>query len=864
MFKHLFKCGNRLQGTLSVLVCMLWQVYPVQGQTVPCNAATSQATSVSGLCVGCYVENPTLAVDTDTATFSTLRVTLGLLGGYVEQKLNFPTISQPGDSVRLFLNFPVGLLDLSLLGSIQVATYNGDVYNNDRQVINGELLTIRLITQQQALISWVPVNLFNKVEVRLNSGLLQLLNTVNINYIHKVVPAPTITTTTNSICSGETIQLNATVPPGATVHWYNQPSGGSALATGNNFNVLAVPGNSFYYAQAERSGCINPQRAVATVSGRILPAEPVILNPSDSICNNTIASFSASQSPGNVTKWYNQTVGGNLLFSGPTFTTPILNTTTTYYAATQDSTGCISQLRTKVTAHVLPPGPGISLAGTKSFGGTGKDIFNAIVYTTDKGYFAGGSSTSKDGDLPLNNNGMDFWAVKFDSTGNKVWSKTYGSSTTDSLTSVASTSDGKLILCGNYNTGTAAVSGKILGLDTNGNQLWSQSTKYYNQYAKASNREKAIIVIGSDGTKLQLTEWSSTGILLRSAVYNGSYTPDQLSFIRIPGKHILIAGSVNNGNSYGKDLFILNIDSNLNRVWEKVFLGLGNDVGVDVTAAPDGKFSITHVTITSDSLPATIKVLKLNTQGELIFIKEISPTNPVPKATGTAKWFSSAKGFGFITPDEGGQDMSVHRSEARLSGTRLSAWEGNSNPTARSNTVLTTTLSIILELDDQGNIVAQQTITPMIPKGSALTIDGGVFVAGSSPDTNGDAIIAKVASPSCLPASPPLTITDKTAGTQYKEIAPNSTKQPNEKPVFQVFPNPFNQTFVCRYEILHKESTQLRLISINGASNDLLKNEVTSPGIYNIQIDARAYNSGTYILQLLQGSKKRSIKLIKL
>ncbi len=174
-----------------------------------------------------------------------------------------------------------------------------------------------------------------------------------------VTPPPQPPVVTNiTICSGSAGSLHATSSSGGTIDWFTAPTGGTSLITSPDYTTPPLSATTTYYVQASVNTCTS-SRTPITVTVNPVPSAPVV--PAAAVCTGSSATLTPT-GPGGTYNWYNAPTGGTLLATGPSFTTPALNNSATYYVDVTNG-GCSSSTRTAVNVTVTPPPSSPSASG---------------------------------------------------------------------------------------------------------------------------------------------------------------------------------------------------------------------------------------------------------------------------------------------------------------------------------------------------------------------------------------------------------------------------------------------------------------------------------------------------------------------
>ncbi|SDR03589.1 hypothetical protein SAMN05421664_3222 [Chryseobacterium soldanellicola] len=245
-------------------------------------------------------------------------------------------------------------------------------------------------------------------------------------------------------------------------------------------------------------------------------------------------------------------------------------------------------------------------------GGSGEDYLYGLDPTSDgTGYILGGYG------LDVNNG--NFFAVKINLTGAVVWTRTYGSSGTDTCFSSFATSDGGAILAG-YSTGSA--NGDVTATNHGGDDMW-------------------------------VVKLNSAGNIQWQRLLGGTGNERATSVIQTADGNFVVAGystSSANGDvtatSHGAaDVCVFKLSSTGTTLWHRLFGGTLNDGAVNTTTinpAPvhiyqttDGDYVITSTSISTNTGDVTDTnngtgntnpdqwLFKFNETGDIVWVPDL-------------------------------------------------------------------------------------------------------------------------------------------------------------------------------------------------------------------------------------------------
>ena len=106
----------------------------------------------------------------------------------------------------------------------------------------------------------------------------------------------------------------------------------------------------------------------------------------------------------------------------------------------------------------------------KTFGGSENDEAYSVIQTDDEGYAIAGFTVLEDtGD-------RDFWVIKLDKEGNKVWDRTFGGTSEEWANSIIQNKNGNYLVAGwTKSMGEGKTDVWIVKLDKRGNLIWDKT-----------------------------------------------------------------------------------------------------------------------------------------------------------------------------------------------------------------------------------------------------------------------------------------------------------------------------------------------------------------------------------------------------
>ena len=253
----------------------------------------------------------------------------------------------------------------------------------------------------------------------------------------------------------------------------------------------------------------------------------------------------------------------------------------------------------------------------KTYGGPYTDMGCNIIATADGNYLIVGYTavTNATADYEC----TDSLLIKVDSSGNMLWSKTYGAAMDAEYTTViAATSDGGYALAGGVYPGvTGDCEGIIIKVDADGNQQW---TKSYNESASncfwgiVANADGSLTLTGTVGDDLLILKVDRYGAAC-SMFYGGAGDDKGWWILGTSDAGYIVSGTTASYGAGGSDAWLLKFDSNLVLQWNQTYGGAADDTAFVLAKTADGGYAIVGSTCSYGAGDSDFWLIKTDCNG---------------------------------------------------------------------------------------------------------------------------------------------------------------------------------------------------------------------------------------------------------
>ena len=233
---------------------------------------------------------------------------------------------------------------------------------------------------------------------------------------------------------------------------------------------------------------------------------------------------------------------------------------------------------------------------TRTYGESSEDNGRSIAQTSDGGYIVAGET----GCFATHSN--DVYIVKTNAAGDTLWTRTYGGSDWDYGRSVAQTTDGGYIVTGwTSSFGAGGPDVYVLKLSSSGDTVWTRT------YGGSDSDVGSSVTQTSDGGYI-VTGWTASfgagysdfylvktdfeGDTLWTRTYGGSDRDYGESVAQTSDGGYIVAGKTESFGAGSYDFYLVKTDALGDTIWTRTYGGSGYDEARSVSQTPDGGYIV--------------------------------------------------------------------------------------------------------------------------------------------------------------------------------------------------------------------------------------------------------------------------------